>query len=229
MSHSQSGIVQDAVEDSRDKKTRFLILSLAIIAVLSFVVAGFALWKVLYDQQAQVNAGESLANQVREACESNEIDTKDLGQLCRQAEDVQEQIKEGPQGIPGVAGPSGPPGPSGSQGSPGPSGPIGPQGFSGPEGEPGDNGEPGPPGVGETGPPGVIGPSGPAGPQGPMGPSGAPGPPGPPGSRGDQGPQGAEGYPRSFTFTDPGSLAQGPTTYRCTDVDEDRSYICEAQ
>ncbi len=217
MSNSQSGIVHDAIEDSRDQNSRRLILVFAAVAIISFLIAGFALWQVLAAQKKQINAGENLAIQVQEACDSNDLDTDVLQNLCSQAEDVQEQIEAGPQGIPGAPG---------LQGAVGPQGPIGQQGIMGPRGPEGDKGDRGAKGksiIGPKGKPGQDGLDGLPGPQGPPGVQGEPGP------KGEVGPPGPEGYPESFTYEDPGTIGQDPVRYRCTDPDRDRHYTCEPQ
>lgn len=107
----------------------------------------------------------------------------------------------GEQGIPGVPGKDGvkgAPGPAGPQGKVGPPGPPGPVG---PPGEPGKDGEPGAPG--ERGPQGLPGPAGP---------------------RGEPGKDGAP-PPRQFSVTIP--QADGTVlTLVCTDVEDDRTYVC---
>lgn len=236
MSHSDSTIVQDAVDDSPDHKTRSVMLGLAIMALLGFLVAAVAVWIAWGQKQDQVDAGKNLAAQVREACADDDRNTYDLRHLCNQAKDLQREVAFGPAGPPGIPGLQGPrgdqgyTGPQGFQGPPGPPGPPGDdgnRGLSGDEGKPGESGEPG-----VAGPTGAPGPQGEMGPQGPEGPAGAQGSPGPKGDQGTTGPQGAQGpagYPNFWTFTIPGRLGQSETTYRCTDPDGDRNYTCESQ
>lgn len=140
------------------------------------------------DSQAQ-----SLADQVRTACERGGEVARSLGAACQAAADVKNSPAPGPSGPIGETGPMGPPGPEGPVGPTGPSGPRGADGITGPDGLDGTDGK-----DGETGPQGPVGPVGPAGAEGPAG------PPGPQGEPGVQGPKGDNGdLPNTYTYSDP--------------------------
>lgn len=218
MKDSESDIVRDAVEDSRDVKTRRLIVILSILAILGFLVAAVTIWIAWAEKQDQVDAGRNLAAEVRAACEDERKDTEDLKQICSQAKKVEEKTAEGiqgPPGIPGLQGPEGPQGPQGIQGPRGPRGFLGHLGNEGPQGP-----------LGPRGPPGEEGLQGPEGVQGPEGPQGEPGAPGPEGPQGPQGEIGPAGYPIQFMFTTNDGLGNSKT-YVCTDPDNDHNYTCE--
>lgn len=140
--------------------------------------------------------------------------------------------------------------PAGPPGEPGPAGPAGPaptlaqvidalasycadgrcRGPAGADGRDGQDGRDGARGErGATGATGGTGPQGERGEPGPQGPGGPPGPPGPQGEKGERGEVGPTGYPETFTWTDPGTPAEGDeTTYTCRDPDGDRAYTCTA-
>lgn len=230
--HEKDDIVHDSVGDSRDKKTRWIILGLGIAALMGLLTAGVATYIAWSEKQDQVTAGKNLALQVQQACGNKELNTDDLKRLCKQAENVEEIAKEGPQGPPGISGLTGPRGPMGFIGPQGPKGDDGRPGLQGPRGPPGqaDNGEDGQPGApGTSGVDGEAGPPGPQGEQGPPGPQGQPGADGAngaPGSAGPTGPPGPAGFPDSWTFTVTNGLG-GSRTFTCTDPDGDRNYTCE--
>jgi hypothetical protein len=168
-----------------------------LLLILLLLLVGWILFDRSTSQRsaelAQDNAA-SIASQVRAACDRHGVTARELGDLCRQAQEVEERPAEtipGPQGEPGppgrdstVPGPQGPrgfPGSMGIQGPPGPpgasiTGPQGPAGESivGPQGVPGEPGSDG--ADGET----IVGPAGPPGPAGAdstvPGPQGEPGP-----------------------------------------------------
>lgn len=144
---------------------------------------------------------QSLADQVRAACERGGEVARQLGAACQKAADV--KATPAPiEGPPGVPGPSGPPGPEGPKGDT----VTGPQGAPG---APGANGQSGNTGAaGRDGQDGAEGPQGEPGPAGPEGPQGVPGPAGP------QGPPGES--PSSWTFQD--NLGQ---THTCTRTSTD--------
>lgn len=172
-------IVQHAVRNSRDKKTRRLLWGFGAAAVLFFLSTVFFTWQIWALKQNQVDAGSSVIARVKAECAQGDVDYE----LCNLADDAEKEIKTGPPGPPGAKGDPGPAGPAGEDGSPGP---------AGPQGEPGEAGSPGP-----------AGPQGPVGPVGPSGAPGAQGEPGPAGQKGERGPTGATGpdaYPFQFTF-----------------------------
>lgn len=208
---------RDAAQAGRDFPTRGILIILGVILVFSFLTAIAASWSAWKSATMDAQAGQSLAEQVRIACEKNTTDDPEILALCDQANAVADgtagpQGPPGPQGSPGPQGFSGSDGVNGLNGQPGPSGAPGAQGASGVDGQPGTAGQPGPNGSpgpsGATGAPGEVGP---AGPQGDPGPEGSPGP---------TGPQGPAGYPASFSFTFLG------VTWTCTDVDGDHAYTC---
>lgn len=147
------------------------------LGILLVLLAGVA-WLIYQGWAARINAA-SLAEQVQAACDDPTVDTADIPEICRQAEDVATDptVVTGPQGPPGRPGRDstvpGPPGPPGRDSTvPGPVGPMGEPGL------PGDIGPAGPAGADST----VPGPEGPAGPAGAdstvPGPQGNPGPTG---------------------------------------------------
>lgn len=155
--------VKRAVKGSRDSRSRILLaVSIAGVAlgVLGIMAAIWIGWDL---KQQQVEAGASLADRVQAACKQGEIEAA----LCRQADDVEDTVKEGPQGPPGATGEPGPPGVAGKDGK------VGPKGE---EGDPGVDGTDGGPGLsGADGQNGVPGKDGSPGPQGPPGEKGEPG------------------------------------------------------
>jgi hypothetical protein len=172
-----------------------------ILLVLLLLLVGW----ILYDRSTSQRSAElatdnaaSIAAQVRAACERRGLTAIELGDLCRQAEEIEERPAEtipgpmgergpscveelgleacrGPQGVPGV----GIQGRQGDDGIPGPScgEEFGFEACRGPQGESGESivGPQGP--AGESGVDGVDGESivGPEGPQGPPGPAGVDG------------------------------------------------------
>lgn len=178
-----TGIKEGAYKGSVDPKSRHWIVALGCIALACLLIASLAVWYALEQQARRVEAGQDLAESVRRACTDDSINTKDLGALCEQATQVQQQTVKGDQGIPGIPGIQGPMGPAGPTGPPGPAGPRGATGKAGAKGSTGASGSPGAAGSdgaqGAQGPQGATGPAGPAGPQGEQGPQGPQGPPGP--------------------------------------------------
>lgn len=190
----------------RPKAQPFTIaLLVALIAMVGWIT-----WdRAQTGQQAQLAADNaaSIARQVQAACERRGDTAAQLGDLCRQAEQVEQEPAET------VPGPPGPPGPPASDEQIDAAvaqfcsldGCRGPRGFPGadstvpgPRGRPGEDstvpGPPGPPGADST----VPGPPGPAGADstvpGPPGPPGADSTvPGPPGADGEDGRDGADG------------------------------------
>jgi hypothetical protein len=167
-----------------------------LLLVLLLLLVGWILYDRSTSQQsaelAQDNAA-SIAAQVRAACERRGLTAIELGDLCRQAEHIEERPAEtipGPPGPPGPQGVAGPPGPPGVRGLQGVEGNPGPRGIQGDPGAVGPQGPQGP--VGETGSAGpagesIVGPEGPQGPQGEQGETGPAGPAGPAGSNGVDG------------------------------------------
>lgn len=196
MNRRTDEIKQEAAMAGRDFRSRKIIALLAFLSILSLsgtLTVGWIGWQNDRDEAA---AGKDLASQVRDACEDDSVNTKDLGYLCKNAIYVE-------RGEPG------PEGPQGVQGAQGEQGVQGIQGQRGEKGEKGERGSPGPRGftgaagaAGEPGEPGSPGPSGPPGPAGPPGPEGAAGP---------------SAFPFSFTFTIPGdNPAEPDRTYTVT-------------
>ena len=183
-----------------------------VLLVLLLLLVGW----ILFDRSTSQRSAElatdnaaSIAAQVRAACERRGLTAIELGDLCRQAEEVEKRPAET---IPGPPGPPGPPGRDSTV-----PGPTGPRGFPGAMGI---QGPPGPPGASVEGPQGpagesVQGPQGPAGEPGAPGPQGEPGesivgPPGPAGETGSAGADGAPGpacpndiEPITWTVTEP--------------------------
>lgn len=192
-------------------KTKWVLAALVLLAVLA---SGMALYKTYSTE----STAQSLAQQVRTACERDVVSAREQGLNCEQAQEVTQNpaIVAGPEGPPGPQGPrgpEGPQGPAGEDGTDGDTGPAGPAGQSGSDGKDGLNGADGKDGA-----------TGPQGPEGPPGPQGPPGPPGPPGPQGPPGEDGADvedaSPPQTLTFTDAlGSWTCTRTTgssYNCT-------------
>lgn len=165
--HAQQIAAQPGLR--RAKRVLFVIAACAVAVFLGAAAATYVA------QRTDIEAGELLADRVTAACSAGVAvsdDPEEQKRLCGLAEDVQAEVKAGPQGIPGLTGPSGKPG---APGSPGASGKPGAPGKVGPSGKPGVNG------TDSTVP----------------GPSGAPGSPGAnstvPGPQGEQGEQGGRG------------------------------------
>lgn len=199
-------IVQHAVHNSRDTKTRRLLWGFGIAAALFFIFTIVFAWQIWALKQAQVDAGSSVIARLQAECARGQVDAS----LCKQAEDAEQEMKEGPQGPPGAQGEPGPPGPAGEPGEDGSDGTDGRDGATGAQGEPGEAGSPGP--AGPQGPMGPIGPSGAPGAQGEPGPAGKRGEPGPAGPSGSPGP---DAYPFEFTFEFTTKAGQ---TFDCTIV-----------
>jgi hypothetical protein len=174
--------------ERRLRKPHSQVVTALIVAAVLLTV-GWITWdRSRTQQESQVSADNaaSIAAQVRAACDRNGETARELGDLCRQAEEVEQRPAET------ISGPQGPPGPPGRDSTV--PGPQGPRGFPG---SMGIQGPPGPPGAsieGPQGPPGesVQGPRGPAGEPGAPGPQGEPGesivgPPGPAGADGQDG------------------------------------------
>ena len=221
-------IKQEAAESARDPRTRKIMLALAVLAAVAATSTGAAVYLGWQDARDEAQAGQSLATQVRLACDDDDIPTTDqaLRDICDKAVQVEEQA--GPAGPAGHRGPRGPAGPPGA-GSAGPAGPQGPKGESvkGPQGDT----VVGPKGETVVGPKGetVVGPGGPAGEKGEKGEKGdkgdsVKGDPGEPGPAGPAGPVGPVG-PAVGTFRF--SVAGVP--YVCSDPDGDGNYSCETE
>jgi hypothetical protein len=189
-----------------------------VLLILLLLLVGWILFdRATTERSAELAADNaaSIATQVRAACERRGLTAVELGDLCRQAKEVESRPAEV---IPGPPGPAGPPGRDSTV-----PGPTGPRGFPG---SMGIQGPPGPPGASITGPQGPAGESV-QGPQGPAGETGAPGPQGEPGTNGangDTGPQGPTGPagesgpacpndadPIEWTVTDPQAALIGLT------------------
>jgi hypothetical protein len=160
-------------------------LTIILLALLLLLVGWILFDRSTSQRSAQLatDNAASIAAQIRAACERNGVTARELGDLCRQAEQIEERPAET---IPGPPGPPGPPGRDSTV-----PGPAGPRGFPG---SMGIQGPPGPPGASIEGPQGPAGESV-QGPQGPAGEPGAPGPQGEPGESivGPAGPAGADG------------------------------------
>jgi hypothetical protein len=173
-----------------------------LLLILLLLLVGWILFDRSTSQRSAELAADnaaSIATQVRAACDRHGETARELGDLCRQAEEVEQRPAEtipgpmGERGMPGPTGPQGPPGLRGLQGEQGEPGPPGPEGPRGIQGDPGAVGPVGPSGpTGETGSAGpagetIVGPEGPQGPQGEQGETGPAGPAGPAGSDGADG------------------------------------------
>lgn len=188
----QPPIVTDAVKNSKIKRTRWVLI---LIAVLFLLLMGTSIWTsvmVLKRSQAQAEAGQDLASQVQAACNDTTPDSASLTQLCENADKV---LLKGATGDTGPQGPAGPPGPPGENGTNGADGKNGQNGTDGSDGQNGTNGKDGQPG--------------PAGPPGPQGPAGKDG------TNGADGTNGTDATPFTFTFTISGPGNQS-ATYSCT-------------
>lgn len=160
------------------RRPRSQVITGVILALLVILVS-WNTWSRLTTQEQLVVAEDNaaaIAEGVRAACEQDGLTAERLGDLCRQAERVEDEPSEPIPGPPGPPGPPGrdstvpgPPGPRGFPGAdstiPGPQGEMGERGIQGPPGESivGPQGEPGEPGSdgvdGDT----VVGPAGPPG------------------------------------------------------------------
>jgi hypothetical protein len=231
---------QMEAEEHREK-----IRNRVILALIFIIGVCIALWVgyLLNSEQKTVDKAEqrteevqaekfNLAQQIAEACESNETESLDEATYQRLCADARTIVREGPQGaqgIPGLQGPQGVQGVDGAQGVQGIPGTDGANGLDGADGAPGAQGETGP--AGPPGEQGATGETGPQGPQGEKGDTGATGPQGEPGETGavgPQGPAGADGQPpfswvvfneagnivESCVRADPFTPAQ--PTYTCT-------------
>lgn len=222
LSQHDQDLVDGAVKESKHRNTRLAIWILSILTLGLLITAGTAFWFIWAKKQHQVDAGADLAAQVQTACSHHYL----TGDICKQAESVEQIAKAGPQGPPGAqggVGPRGPAGPKGDTGATGPAGPVGlpgingasgkngANGINGSNGSPGPSGSPGPTGaVGVPGANGANGTDGPVGPQGPKGDTGDTGPEGPAGPKGDS------AFPFTFQFTTPASLTSPRHTYSVT-------------
>lgn len=118
-------IVHEAVEESKDGKTRKILLLSLVLFVCFFAVLGISAWNVFGDARDSANQGLTLAEQVKAACEDpNQAASLEI---CNTADEV---IEDAPSTVTGEAGPQGETGDTGETGSQGP---------------PGDDGEDGPP------------------------------------------------------------------------------------
>jgi len=216
MNEHDTRIVREAVSESKNPRTRWLIWILSFIALTSCISALTAAWYIWDKKQTQVNAGRNLAIQVQTACKQGYL----AGQLCTTAKDVEKVAKDGPQGPPGAAGGSGPQGPAGPKGDTGTNGAPGLPGVNGAKGDPGSVGPQGLKGiVGDTGSEGDQGIQGIPGPTGPKGDTGETGDQGAKGDIGDTGPKGDTGdsaFPFTFEFTIPATLTSPAITYSVT-------------
>jgi hypothetical protein len=187
--------------ERRLRKPHSQVMTALIVAAVLLTV-GWITWdRSRTQQESQVSADNaaSIAAQVRAACDRNGETARELGDLCRQAEEIEQRPAEtipGPMGERGMPGPTGPQGPPGLRGLQGEQGEPGPPGAEGPRGIQGDPGAVGP--VGPSGPTGETGSAGPAGetivgPEGPQGPQGEQGETGPAGPAGPAGSDGADG------------------------------------
>lgn len=112
--------VEDARNESvhiKDRKGRNLIIA-AIAAALLFLAASVSGAAILYKSTLDsAQQGQSLAQQVQAACADTSRDTKDLGDLCKKAEEV---VDDAPQAVAGDPGPKGDQGDAGATGDAGP-------------------------------------------------------------------------------------------------------------
>lgn len=190
------------------KRKRVLNWLALVLGILALLWAGHLQLKTNdaaeQARQSEIAKGaqaQSLADQVRAACDRGGDVARQLGAACQKAADV--KATPAPQ-----AGPQGPQGPMGPEGPPGDT-------VTGPQGVPGDPGQDGR--IGDTGATGSTGKDGAQGPKGDTGPAGPPGPAGADGAPGPQGPPGEPGQsPSSWTFTD--SLG---VTHTCTRTSTD--------
>lgn len=141
--------LDDLIERQHRRRQRIV----AIIAVLAFLLAGYAVVQI----QAQAHRQRVRAERAVVSAE----------QLCEQVRRMGGQCVVDPSRLRGEPGPPGAPGAPGLPGRDGPAGPPGAPGSTGPTGPAGVAGSPGPPGA-----PGATGPPGPAGSPGPLCPAG---------------------------------------------------------
>lgn len=189
-----------AVEVSREpglRRVKIVLFSIAGMALAVFLGAAAATY---FAQRSDIEAGELLADRVTSACSAGVVvsnDPVEQRRLCGLAEDVQAEVKAGPQGIAGVKGDKGDKGDPGVPGRPGASGKPGAKGDTGQRGRDGaDSVVPGP--VGPSGAPGAD--------------STVPGPEGPQGAKGDTGEKGDRGQSAfPFVFTIPASNPGEPS------------------
>lgn len=212
--------VQHAVDNSHDKRTRRLLYVFGAGLIVSLLFTGGAIWFAWAAKQAQVDAGAAVVASVLDGCSRGEFEAE----ICKQADNAEEEIKEGPPGPPGTPGEPGPPGQDGKDGK------VGPRGPQGPRGPKGDTGELG--ATGATGSEGQPGTDGSPGPVGPKGDTGAKGDKGDIGDTGPQGEPGPDAYPFTFTFQ---YTTQSGRTFSCDIIFNDegeqspRPAVCTPQ
>lgn len=180
-------IVHTAVAQRADPKLRRILAVLMVLTLLCLAVAGTSFWYALDQKNKAAEAGRRLAETIlADDCAPGD------GGICKEAQDVVDQVPAPKDGSPGRPGRDGADGADGQDGR---------DGAAGRAGKPGANGTPGEPGAdGQTGP------------GGPPGPAGVDGAPGKDGANGADGKDGAPGTAQPGTYLCPeGQVQRGFT------------------
>lgn len=82
-------IVQEAMVDARDHRTRRIIVALSLVALLSMFTALFAIHRMWQTAEAQAAAGQTLAAQVKTACAEGTLDDPEMVIICKQAAKIE--------------------------------------------------------------------------------------------------------------------------------------------
>lgn len=110
--NSDEDLVNAAVHESRDYRGRALLVAIGALSIALLITAGVAFYFGYTDTRNQAEAGTSLAEQVKAACDNPNKDAADLGNLCNNADSVIDSGKsvgiKGDKGDPGVPGEPGP-------------------------------------------------------------------------------------------------------------------------
>lgn len=171
---------EEAIEESRHIKSpqnRKLVALAFMMLIVSLILAGIAGFLAYSAASTKAQQGRSLAEQVREACASPQLNTDEMLAICKKAD----QVVEEPAPSSPLKGDKGEKGDPGEQGPRGFQGPVGPQGPRGAKGDQGDTV------VGEEGADGATGATGPKGEKGDKGDKGEKGDPGTNGTNGSNG------------------------------------------
>ena len=121
-------IVEQALAGRADRRLRWVLAALVGILVLALIATGVSVWYALDQREKAAEAGLSLAERIRAACDAPADERPPAvledPDLCDDAKDV---VDDAPGAVvPGPQGPEGPPGPQGPEGPPGPPGQPGP-------------------------------------------------------------------------------------------------------
>lgn len=104
-------IVEESASESKEHNKRVLLGVLVALGGLSLIISAIAAYMAYTPVQDAAKRGTSLAEQVQQACEDPNVDTRELGDLCKNADKVVDKAPEAAQGPPGEPGVPGEPGP----------------------------------------------------------------------------------------------------------------------